>query len=232
MPDSTLIVQLMALVLFAACVFHSWVNEGHRAAEQWFIIGYLFALLFVNFLVTTGQVLYAPEMPVIGAAPSLTIMLLPGILYLAYLIARGVLDPENLRGMTYFMFLLTPVMMLPLDATALYFRWWSFPSDSLSFLNGVPFYLPFGWAVVGAGFYYVVGRIRKIRFRGSGQLFAMVLAVPLLALLAIVAIAVVQLLIDALAVVGGDTLLYAMLALLFLALPLAFAFNMPGTQRS
>lgn len=110
MPDSTLVIQILALILFIACVYHSWVTEGRRAAQQWFIIGYIFAMLLINLLVTIGQVLYAPEMLLIGAAPSLTIMLIPGVSYLAYSIARSWTDASKLRTMAYLIFLLTRVV--------------------------------------------------------------------------------------------------------------------------
>lgn len=232
MPDSTLVIQILAFSLFIACVYHSWVTEGRRAAQQWFIIGYIFAMLLINFLVTIGQILYAPEMLPIGAAPSLTIMLIPSVTYLAYSLARSWTDPDKLRTMAFLIFLLTPSIMLPIDAAALYFRWWTFPSESLAFLNGVPFYLPFAWGVIGAGFYLMVERIRKIRFRGNGQLFAMMIAAPLLAIVLVLVAAILQVVIDTLAVIGGDTILYALLGLLFVVLPLALTFNVPRPQKS
>jgi hypothetical protein len=225
--DSTLLVQLFAVVLFSACLFHSWRIEGRRAAQQWFLVGYIFALLLINLLVVSGQLAYNPAMLVIGAAPSLTIMLFPAVLYLAYSLAGRLTLSTRLRATAYLVFLIVPVFMLPLDATALQLGWWNFPSDSFSFVGGVPFYLPFAWGAAGACFFLVVGRIRKIRFRGSGQFFAMIIAAPLLAIGVFFLIALIQVLVDVLAALGGATALYVLVGLLFGGLPLALVFNFP-----
>jgi asparagine N-glycosylation enzyme membrane subunit Stt3 len=132
-----------------------------------------------------------------------------------------------LRAMAYLMFIITPMLLLPFDATAVYLRWWSFPSESVSFLGGVPFYLPFAWGMIAAGFYLMVGRIRKIRFRGRGQLFAMIIAAPVLAGIIVLLLAVVQVIVNILATLGGGTALYLALAIFLFVLPLALLFNLP-----
>ncbi len=226
--DTTFVIQLVAVVLFAACFVHSWRTEGQRLAQQWFLIGYIFSILLISLLVVVGergQIAYNPNMLVFGAAPSLTVMLFPALLYLAYLIAKRFVSADNLRGMTYLMFATMPWLMLPLDALALNAGWWFFPSESVSFLNGIPFYLPFAWGVTGAGFYFMVGRLRRIRFRGNGQFFAMIIAAPLLAGITLVLIALVQVIVDFLANLGGTTVLYVALGILFALLPLALFRN-------
>jgi hypothetical protein len=232
MVDTTLAAEFLAVVLFAACLFHSWNTEGRRYAQQWFFIGYIFSLLLVSLLVVIQQLAFNEMFLTIGAAPSLVVMFYPAILYLAYALAKLFADETDLRAMMYLMFLLTPALLLPLDATGVQMRWWAYPSESFDFLNGVPFYLPFAWGVMGAAFMYMMGRIRKIRFRGSGQLFAMMIAAPLLDGLMIVLIAVVQVVVNALAVVGGTGLLYGALGVLFIALPPALALNVPHTRQS
>jgi hypothetical protein len=232
MADTTLAAQFLAVVLFAACLFHSWNTEGRRYAQQWFFIGYIFSLLLLSLLVVLQQLAFDEAFLSIGAAPSLAVMFYPAILYLAYTLAKIFADETDLRAMMYWMFLLTPALLLPLDATGVQLRWWTYPSESLDFLNGVPFYLPFAWGVMGAAFMYMMGRIRKIRFRGSGQLFAMMIAAPLLDGLMILLIALVQVVINALAVVGGTGLLYGALGVLFIALPLALALNIPRMRRA
>ncbi|HZQ09872.1 MAG TPA: hypothetical protein VFD70_25060 [Anaerolineae bacterium] len=225
MPDSTLLIQLLAIILFAVCLYHSWNTEGARAAQQWFITGYIFALLLISLLVVTQQIAFNPAMLFFGAAPSLTIMLLPAVIYLAYTIARQFAEPTNLRTMTFLTFLLTPALMLPIDATALNLDWWSYPTESTSFLDGIPFYAPFAWGVIGAAFFLLIGRIRKIRFRGNGQIFAMIIAVPVLAALLIGVIAVVQILVYGISSIGGEAAMYIALALIFIALPVLFVFR-------
>lgn len=227
MNDTIVLIQFIALLLFAACLYHAWQVDGRRATQQWFLTGYIFALLLTSLLVVTGQITFDPNMLVIGAAPSLTIMLYPAVFYLAYTIARVFADPEDLRGMCYLMFLLTPALLLPVDATAIGLGWWAFPSESFDFVNGVPFYLPFAWGAVAAGYYFMVGRIRKIHFRGNGQLFAMIIATPLTAGIGFLVIALIQVVVDGLAAVGDEPLLYALLALLYIVLPLALCLNVP-----
>lgn len=221
MTEPTLTIQLIALALFGACLYHSWTTEGRRAAQQWFLVGYLFALLLINLLVVTGQIAYNSAMLVIGAAPSLTIMLFPAVFYLAYTVAKAFVEATNLRAMGLMLFLLTAALLLPLDVTALNLGWWSFPTESSSFLNGIPFYLPLAWGSAGAAFYLMVGRIRKIRFRGNGQLFAMIIAVPLVAGLALALVALIQVVVNTLGVFG-EAPLYALVALLYLGLPLGY----------
>ncbi|MBI4672208.1 MAG: hypothetical protein HY741_11160 [Chloroflexi bacterium] len=225
MVDTTFLAQFLAVALFAACLLHSWNTEGRRAAQQWFLVGYMFALLLVNLLVVIEQITYNPALLVIGAAPSLLVMFFPALWYLGYTIAKFFADENDLRAMMYWMFLLTPALMLPLDAVALQLGWWAFPSESYNFLNGVPFYAPIAWGAIAAMFMYMMGRIRKIRFRGNGQFFAMVIAAPLLDALALVVIAIIQIVVNTLAVLGGVGLLYGALAVLYIALPLALAFR-------
>lgn len=230
--DTTFVVQIFAVLIFAASFVHAWRTEGQRAAQQWFFIGFLFAVLLVSLLVVIQQIAYNPNMLVFGAAPSLTVMLFPAVYYIAYVIAKRFVDPTNLRTMTYLMFLITPWLMLPLDALAINAGWWFFPSDSHSFLNGIPFYIPPAWGITAAAFFVMVGRIRKIRLRGNGQFFAMIIGVPLLAGVTILLIAIVQVIIDTLATVAGEAFLYAILAILFLSLPLALFMNIPRIAES
>ncbi len=230
MSDTTLVAQFLAVTLFGACFYHSWNVEGRRSAQQWFFIGYIFFLLLASLLVVIGQWAFYAGFLTLGAAPSVWVMIYPALFYLAYTIAKFFVDAEDLRGMCYLMFLLVPALMLPVDATGLQMGWWAYPSESIMFLNGVPFYLPFAWGVIGAAVMYMFGRIRKIRFRGSGQLFALMLAAPLLDGLAILLIALVQVFVDALAALFGATILYSGLALLFIVLPLALAFQLPRFQ--
>jgi hypothetical protein len=227
--DSPILVQFIAVVLFAACVWHSWNVEGRRAAQQWFFIGYIFSLLLVSLLVVISQISFSESFLLFGAAPSLVVMLFPALYYLAYQAAQLFTQATRLRAMAYVIFLITPALMLPLDVTAVQFHWWAYPTESLDFLNGVPFYVPFAWGAVAAAFFLMIGRIRKIRFRGAGQFFAMIIAAPFVAGLMILVIALIQVLFDALGALG-EPALYAALALLYIVLPLALVFNLPRLQ--
>ena len=73
----------------------------------------------------------------------------------------------------------------------------------------------------------MMGRIRKIRFRGNGQFFAMILAAPLLACLDWLLVGLIQFVFYFFSTIGGVTLEYIALALLYLLLPLALFLNLP-----
>lgn len=229
--DTLFVIQVIAVVLFAACFFYAWRSEGQRYAQQWFLIGYIFAILIISLLVIVGQergqIAYHPDLIVLGAAPSLLVMIYPALFYISYILAKRMVDATNLRLMAYLIFIITPWLMLPLDLFALNSGWWSFPSESFSFLGGVPFYIPFAWGITAASFFVMVGRIRKIRLRGNGQFYAMILATPLLVGVDFIFIALIQVSINTLAVIGGEFLRYAALAILFLLLPLALFLNIP-----
>ena len=222
------------MLLFAVCLIYAWRTEGARYAQQWFLIGYIFAILLISLLVVVGergQIAYNRNMLVFGAAPSLTVMLYPALFYVAYAIAKRFADAENLRAMAFWIFAITPWLFLPLDALALNAGWWFFPSESFAFFNGIPFYLPFAWSISSAAFFLMMGRIRKIRFRGNGQFFAMIIAAPLLAGLLLLLIALVQVSVDFLANLGGMTMLYVVVGILFLLLPLAILVNTRQASR-
>lgn len=225
--DTIIWIQFIAVVAFAACFIHSWRTEGARAAQQWFLVGYLFALLFMALFTVIQQIAFNADMLVFGAAPSLTVMLYPAVFYLGYTIARHFVDATNLRAMAYLIFLITPWMLVPLDLIAISLHWWSFPTESVSFLGRLPFYIPFAWGMLGAAFFYMVGRIRQIRFRGNGQLFAMIIATPLLAAVLLLVVALLQVLVNFIGVLGGDILLDLLLALFLVLLPIALVLHFP-----
>ncbi|MCC7162496.1 MAG: hypothetical protein IT331_08375 [Anaerolineae bacterium] len=230
--DTTFFVQLGAVLLFAVCFIHSWRNEGQRMAQQWFLIGYIFAVVIASLLVVMEQIAYNPNMLVFGAAPSLVVMLFPGIFYVAYVIAKRFVDPIRLGASAYMMFIIVPWLMLPLDALAINAEWWYFPSESVAWLNGIPFYVPFAWGLLAATFGAMIGRVRKIRFRGNGQFFAMMIAAPLVAGLDILLLMALQIMINLLGVIGGTSLLYLALVILYFLFPLASVFNLPRLRES
>jgi hypothetical protein len=162
-----------------------------------------------------------------GSAPALTSLLLPGLFYIAYIVARRMNPANHARPMLYLMFLLTPALALPVDATALAFDWWSFPSQSRSFLDGIPYFMPLSWGFTGALFYGFVRFVRRIRFRGSGQLFALILGTPLMAGLSLMLVLLAQLVVALLGLVQGDLLLNVLMGVLLLALPIASASRLP-----
>lgn len=216
-------IQFLAVLLFAACMYHSLHNEGRHLAQQWFGVGYLFALLYQVLLVQFGVISYSDQMVQFGSAPTLTSLLLPALFYVAYFIARQMNPGDQVRPMILLIFLLTPALALPVDATALGFDWWSFPSQSRSFLDGVPYFVPLGWGLVGALFYSFIRLVRRIRLRGNGQLYALILGTPLMAGVSLLLVLVSQLVVAVLGLAPSDLLLNGLMALLLLALPIALA---------
>lgn len=216
-------IQLLSVLLFAICAYYSWRTDGRRYAQQWFGVGYLFALLYQVLLVQFRVISYSDQMLEFGSAPTLTSLALPALFYVAYVISKWICPPEKSRPMVLLMFLLTPALALAMDATAIAFDWWSFPSQSRAFLDGIPYFMPLSWGAVGALFYVTVRFVRGIRFRGSGQLFALILATPLMAGVGFLLVLASQLVVDVLSLIPNDFGLNIMLGLLLLAMPIAYA---------
>ncbi len=227
----TWVVQFLGLALFGMCLYHSWQTEGRRSAQQWFAAGYYFAILTQTLLVQLGAISYSNEMLMFGSVPALTVLIIPSLFYLAYAFSRFLSPLAGPRMLWLTIFLLTPALALPLDATALALDWWSFPSESRAFLNGVPYYLPLGWGVTGALFFAFIHFVRQIRLRGSGQLFALILGTPLVAGIDIALIALVQVVVGLLAFVPGNLLLDAVLVLLLGLMPLGFGIARPRREQ-
>jgi hypothetical protein len=224
----TSVIQIAAVALFAICLYHAWQFEGRKYAQQWFVTGYLFALIRENLLVSFNALTYSDQMLRLGSAPTLTTLLLPALFYIAYLLARRLVDTSDLRPIAYLMFLLAPALTLPIDATALQFGWWTFPSESLSFLNGIPYYVPFAWGASAALFYAFIWRVRKIRLRGSGQLFALITLSPLIAGINLLLIGMVQAIVFVFALAPQGVLLDGALVLVLIILPLAWLVRIPN----
>jgi hypothetical protein len=223
-------IQLLAVALFAACLYHSWQAEGRRYAQQWFAIGYLFALLHQVLLVQLGVVSYSDRVLQFGSAPTLTSLLLPALFYVAYVLAHRMNPADHARPMLGLIFLITPALALPVDATALSFDWWSFPSQSRSFLNGIPYFMPLSWGFTGALFYAFIQFVRRIRLRGSGQLFALILVTPLMAGLSILLVLFAQFVVASVGLLQSDLPLNILMGVLLLALPVIFAVFLPRRQ--
>jgi hypothetical protein len=221
-------IQLLALALFAACLYHCWQSEGRRFAQQWFAVGYLFALLYQVVLVQFRVVSYSDRMLQFGSAPTLTSLLLPALFYISYVLA-GRMNPGNqFRRNLLLIFLLTSALSLPIDATALAFDWWSFPSQSRAFLDGIPYFVPLSWGFTGALYFAFFYFVRRIRLRGNGQLYAFVLGAPLITGVALLLVMVAQVTVAILGFIQGDLLLNILLGILLLALPIGMALRWPN----
>jgi hypothetical protein len=223
-------VEIIAVLACALCFYHSWQAEGSSYAQQWFAGGYYFALLSQVLLVQFGVISYSDQFVKFGSAPAVESLLIPAVLYVSYITAQRLIPSGEPRLMVLLMFLLTAALMLPIDATALEFDWWSFPSGSVSFLNGIPYFAPVAWGLMGALFYGLIRFVRRIRFRGNGQLFALILGTPLVAGINLLLFAAAQIVIGILGLAPENILLDSLMALVLILLPLSFIVWRPGFQ--
>ncbi len=216
------LVELIAVAFFGACLYHSWQTEGQKYAQQWFAAGYYFALLTQVLLVQFGVISYSDQLIKFGSAPALVSLLVPALLYMAYTLARFTNPDDDPRRMYLTMFLLTPALALPIDATALQFDWWSWPSGSVSFLNGIPYFVPLAWGLTGALFYAFIRFVRRIRFTGNGQLFALILGTPVITGIDILLIAFIQVVVGLLGLAPENILLDSLMLLVLIVAPFGF----------
>lgn len=221
-------IQLFSVLIFAVCFYHSWRNEGKSFAQQWFGIGYLFALLYQVVLVQLGVISYSDRILQFGSAPTLVSLLLPAIYYVSFTGALRLTSGNQLTRALLTASFLAPALSLPVEATALAFDWWSFPSQSRTFLDGVPFFVPISWGFSAALFCAFILGVRRIRLRGSGQLFALVLGTPLMTGIALLLVVLSQVIVAIVGSIPGDAPLNLLLASLLLAYPIALAV---GLQR-
>ncbi len=186
----TFIVEFMSLVLFIGCLWHSARYRGRAFAQQWFITGYLFAIIRE----TVSQVVfempsYAPSILRIGAAPALVSLLWASLFYLAYHFARRFTASENAvpsaakdyARVAALMFLITASLALPIEATAAQSRWWLYESPAHSVFGGVPFVVPWLWGGAAAIFYAAFFKVQAARLPDRGRLYALITLSPVIA---------------------------------------------------
>ena len=224
------LIELLAVAFFGACLYHSWRTEGQQYAQQWFAAGYYFALLGQVLSVQFGVISYSDQLTKFGSAPALASLLIPALLYMAYALARWTNSDNDSRRMYLTMFLLTPALALPIDATALQFDWWSWPSGSISFLNGIPYFVPLAWGLTGTLFYAFIRFVRRIRFTGNGQLFALILGTPVITGIDLLLIALAQVVVGLLSLAPQNILLDSLMLLVLIVAPLGFALWRPKPE--
>ena len=177
----TSIIEFTAIVLFIGCFWHAAKYNGRAFAQQWFIAGYLAAILRETILQTAFSIyFFAPTMLRIGAAPALVTLLSPCIFYLAFQFALRFVPLEKTRAMLALEFLIAASMALPLEATAVQARWWIYESTGRVIL-GVPIFAPLIWGGSAVIFYWLFARVRSTNLPDRGKLYAVIVLASVIA---------------------------------------------------
>lgn len=185
----TSLLEFTALVLFIGCLWHAARYNGRAFAQQWFISGYLAAILRETILQTAFSVyFFAPTILRIGAAPALVTLLSPSIFYLAYQFALRLIPSTRLsdggtggsRLMLGLVFLIAASLGLPLEATAVQARWWVYELEGRVVL-GAPFIAPLIWGGSAVIFFWLWARVRATNLPDRGKLYAMIVLASVIA---------------------------------------------------
>ena len=176
------VVELLAIGLFAGCVWHATRVAGRAFAQQWFIPLYLVALIRETINQAALQTYsYAPGILRVGAAPALVALLPASIFYLAYQFARR-LGAERPAGIASVMFLSALSLALPLEATAAQALWWVYAEPRLVVFGRVPVAAPLVWGGAAVIWYAVWARVARTRLPERGRLYALITLSPIIAL--------------------------------------------------
>ncbi len=184
----TIIIQFAAVVLFAGCAWHAAKFEGAAIAQQWFVAGYLFGIIRETVMqVAFPNYFYAPSILRLGAAPALICLLWGALPYLAYVFARRIVPPKETVPFAALMFIAAASFDLPIEATAVQVRWWSYENDYAPFVfGGVPLVVPLLWGGAAAIFFLFLQRVRASRLPERGRTYAMIVFAPVMAALHVV----------------------------------------------
>jgi hypothetical protein len=185
---SASIVEFTALVLFVACLWHAARYNDRAFAQQWFIGGYLYALLRETIMqVTFGVYTFAPDILRIGAAPALVTLLSSSLFYIALQFAQRFSPPQKSRRILALIFLIASSIALPLEATATQAHWWTYgQTPSRTVFGGIPLFAPLIWGGGAAIFYVAFARVRGTNLPDRGKLYAMIVLAPIIAALDVI----------------------------------------------
>jgi hypothetical protein len=225
--------EVLAILIFLVCLWHAWNYEGRAFAQQWFFTGYIFALVRENLFASFQNISYADGILRFGSAPAALAMNFASFSYLAYAMARGLVKSESdWRGIAWRMFILVSAITLPLEFVATSFGWWNYPlSDPLYlFLGHLPYFVPFAWGASAALFYLVIARVRRIRFRGNGQFYALITTSPVIGVLGFPVHILVEFLVGLTISSGLSAIWSTLLALIWLVLPVIQLARAPQSQ--
>ncbi len=181
------IIEFSSIVLFVGCVWHAIRFQGRAFAEQWFIAGYLFALIREDIMqVAFPNYFYAPSILRLGAAPALISLLYGSLFYLSYVFSRRLASPTEYARFAALVFAATVCFALPIEATAAQVRWWLYEVPGPVVFGEMPVVAPLLWAGGAVIFYVVFQRLSVTRLPVRGRLYAMITFAPIMAVVHIV----------------------------------------------
>ena len=175
-------IEFAAVVLFAGCFWHAARYESRAFAQQWFIGGFLFAVIRETVILVVLQIYdFSPTILRIGVVPALVCLLTPSLIYLAYHFARRFSASPNLAPIAGLMFVVAASITLPLEATAAQTGWWTYTTPARMLFGGMPLTAPLIWGGSATIFYAIFWRVRGTPLPERGKLYAMVTLSPLIA---------------------------------------------------
>lgn len=178
----TAIIEFTTLVLFVGCFWHAARYESRAFAQQWFIAGYLFAIIRETVVLVVLQTYgYAPSITRLGVVPVIICLLYPSVFYLAYFIARRFTFAQGALASAGLVFLIVASIALPIETTAARAQWWAYASPARVIFGGMPLTAPLVWGGGAAIFYAVFARIRTSLLPERGKLYALITLAPVMA---------------------------------------------------
>ncbi len=176
------IIEVTSLILFIACFWHAARYNDRAFAQQWFIGGYLSAILRETIMqVAFGVYIFPTTILRIGAAPALVTLLSPSLFYIALNFALRFSSVTDLRRMLAFIFLIASSIALPIEATAAQAGWWDYQSSLRFVFGGIPLFAPLIWGGGAIIFYAAFARVRATNLPDRGKLYAMITLAPVIA---------------------------------------------------
>jgi hypothetical protein len=178
----TSIIEFLAIVLFLGGFWHAARTQGSAFAQQWFVAGYLTALIRE----TLNQILFqtyvfAPGMLRLGVSPALITLLSAGVAYLAYHFALRFVDANKPALVAGLVFVIAASFALPIEATAAQSQWWLYTIPVRRIFGTVPLLAPLVWGGGAAIFYAVFWRVAQSRLPDRGRLYLLVTLAPVMA---------------------------------------------------
>lgn len=181
------IIEFASVVLFVGSYWHAVRFQDKGFALQWFIAGYLFALIRESVMqVAFITYFYAPSTLRLGAAPALISLLWPSLAYLAYVFARRLVPPKEYVPFAALAFIVAASLVLPIEATAAQIRWWLYTDPGPVVFGGMPVVAPLLWGGAAALLYLFFQRVSVSRLPERGRLYAMITLSPIIAALHVV----------------------------------------------
>ena len=176
------ILEFTSVLLFIGCLWHCAHYFGGGFAQQWFIAGYLVAIIRESLMqVAIGEYIFAPTILRIGAAPALVTLIGASLAYIALHFARRLTIENNRARIAGLVFVITTSLALALEATAVQSQWWIYLQPATTVFGGVHLSAPLAWGGAAVIFYAVIARVRATKLPDRGRLYAMITLSPVIA---------------------------------------------------